>query len=168
MRWPAGFSGGKVCQSQTQSHGFGRRAFCRTVFELGRALPVAPPFRQRAPIASSFVPDVLLPRFARIIPVSSFSPYNWLRTILQLPGGAVCDSFMLRLPKIRLLLALATLLATLMPAWLVAQDDPNDLPLGDVARTLRKKTPLSQDVIDDDNLTKVMEQAESRHATARR
>jgi hypothetical protein len=51
----------------------------------------------------------------------------------------------------------------LMP-FLVAQDDPNDTPLGDVARTLRKKTPAAQDVIDDDNLTKVMQEAESRQA----
>jgi hypothetical protein len=71
---------------------------------------------------------------------------------------------MLRLPKIRLLLVLPALLAALIPAGLVAQDDPNDTPLGDLARTLRKKTPPSQDVIDDDNLTKVMEQAESHHA----
>lgn len=70
---------------------------------------------------------------------------------------------MLWLSKIRLL-TLAALLAALMPALVSAQDDPNDTPLGDVARTLRKKTPPSQDVIDDDNLTKVMEQAESRHA----
>ena len=59
---------------------------------------------------------------------------------------------------------LPVLVAALMPARLAAQDDPNDLPLGDVARTLRKKTPPSQQVIDDDNLAKVMEQAESRHA----
>ena len=69
-----------------------------------------------------------------------------------------------RLTKIRLLLMLPALLAASMPASLSAQDDPNDTPLGDVARTLRKKTPPSQDVIDDDNLTTVMEQAESRHA----
>ncbi len=60
------------------------------------------------------------------------------------------------------------LLAALIPVRLAAQDDPNgdpnDTPLGDVARTLRKKTPSSQSVIDDDNLTKVMEQAESRHS----
>lgn len=54
-------------------------------------------------------------------------------------------------------------LAALMPALLSAQDDLNDLPLGDVARTLRKKTPPSQDVIDDDNLPALMEQAENRH-----
>ena len=66
-------------------------------------------------------------------------------------------------------LILLLLLVVLLPAWLAAQDAPTeypeDAPLGDVARTLRKKTPASQDVIDDDNLTKVMQQAESRHAT---
>ena len=71
---------------------------------------------------------------------------------------------MLRLPKKRLIPALFVLLAALMPVLLLAQDDPNDTPLGDVARTLRKKTPPAQDVIDDDNLSHVMEQAESRHA----
>jgi hypothetical protein len=71
---------------------------------------------------------------------------------------------MLQVSKIRLLLVLVALLAALMPALLTAQDDPNDAPLGDVARTLRKKSPPSQDVIDDDNFTKVMEQAESHHA----
>jgi hypothetical protein len=71
---------------------------------------------------------------------------------------------MLRLPKKRLIPALFALLAALMPALLRAQDDPNDAPLGDVARTLRKKAPPTQDVIDDDNLSHVMQQAESRHA----
>ena len=51
----------------------------------------------------------------------------------------------------------------MMPIGVAAQDDPNDAPLGDVARTLRKKSPPAQNVIDDDNLSKVMEQAESRH-----
>jgi len=73
-----------------------------------------------------------------------------------------------RLRTTRLILFLPILLAVLLPAWLAAQDAPTeypeDAPLGDVARTLRKKTPPSQDVIDDDNLTKVMQQAESRHA----
>lgn len=68
----------------------------------------------------------------------------------------------------RIVVALPVLLAALIPAWLAAQDDPsadpNDAPLGDVARSLRKKTPPSQAVIDDDNLTKVMDQAESRHS----
>ena len=73
------------------------------------------------------------------------------------------------MPRLRTTrLVLFLLLAVLLPTWLAAQDAPNeypeDAPLGDVARTLRKKTPPSQDVIDDDNLTKVMAQAESRHA----
>ncbi len=50
------------------------------------------------------------------------------------------------LRKTRLILALPMLLAALIPVLLAAQDDPNgdpnDTPLGDVARTLRKKTPL--------------------------
>ncbi len=57
-------------------------------------------------------------------------------------------------------LILAGLLATLTlltPSWLAAQDDPTeyptDAPLGDVARTLRKKTPSYQNVIDEDNLS---------------
>src|SRR6266567_2342662 len=71
---------------------------------------------------------------------------------------------MLRLSKIRLHLGMVlTLLVALIPACLVAQNDPNDTPLGDVARTLRKKAPPSQNVIDDDNLSTVMDQAESRH-----
>lgn len=74
---------------------------------------------------------------------------------------------MLRLRTMRLLLALPALLTALLPVRLAAQEDPNadpnDAPLGDVARNLRKKSPPSQAVIDDDNLSKVMEQAESRH-----
>src|ERR1022692_2904175 len=69
-----------------------------------------------------------------------------------------------RLRTMRLIFVLPALLVVLAPVWLAAQDDPNDLPLGDVARTLRKKTPLSQNVIDDDNLPKMMAEAESRHA----
>ena len=73
------------------------------------------------------------------------------------------------LRKTRLILGLPMLLAVLIPVRLAAQDDqtgdPNDTPLGDVSRTLRKKTPSSQSVIDDDNLTRVMDQAESRHAS---
>jgi hypothetical protein len=61
----------------------------------------------------------------------------------------------------RCLLMLAIVSTALAPARLVAQDDPNDTPLGDVARNLRKKTP-AQPVIDDDNLTQVMQQADSR------
>ncbi len=57
---------------------------------------------------------------------------------------------------------LLVILAVLLPTVLCAQDDPNDQPLGDVARSLRKKNPATSAVIDDDNLSNVMEQAENR------
>jgi hypothetical protein len=70
--------------------------------------------------------------------------------------------------KIRLVVVLPLLLTAALSTRLAAQDDPNsdpnDAPLGDVARSLRKKNPPSQGVIDDDNLTRVMERAENRHA----
>jgi len=60
------------------------------------------------------------------------------------------------------------LLAVLLPVLAQTQDavpsDSNDVPLGDVARNLRKKTPTSQAVIDDDNVERVLERAESQHA----
>jgi len=68
---------------------------------------------------------------------------------------------MLRHHKIRLALAL---LVAMLSTCALAQDDPNEAPLGDVARSLRKKTPPSQGVIDDDNFSQIMNQAESRHA----
>lgn len=50
-------------------------------------------------------------------------------------------------------------------AQLCAQDDGNDVSLGDLARSLRKKpVSPSETVIDNDNLPKVMESAESRRA----
>jgi hypothetical protein len=70
-----------------------------------------------------------------------------------------------RFSEIRLLLSLAALMA-LLPARSIAQDDPNETPLGDIARSLRNKTAQktapTQKVIDDDNLPQVMEQGESR------
>jgi hypothetical protein len=76
----------------------------------------------------------------------------------------------LRISKIRLGVTLLAGLAVLLPIVLwpvsaVAQDDPNDTPLGDVARNLRKKTPGLQDVIDNDNLSQVMDQVETKHAS---
>ncbi len=43
----------------------------------------------------------------------------------------------------------------------LAQDDPNDMPLGDVARNLRRTSPPAKPVVDDDNLPQVIERAES-------
>jgi hypothetical protein len=61
------------------------------------------------------------------------------------------------------LLVSAILLLALLPR-VCAQDDPEDAPLGDVARSLHKNTASSETVIDNDNFSKVMDDAESRHA----
>jgi hypothetical protein len=57
-------------------------------------------------------------------------------------------------------------LSLLAPAVVAAQDqDDNDAPLGDVARNLRKQAPLSQqEIIDNDNLSKVMDDVDSHRA----
>lgn len=52
-----------------------------------------------------------------------------------------------------------------LPAFLNAQEDGDDKPLGDVARSLRKK-PSAQEVIDNDNLSTVMDQVESRRVAS--
>ena len=69
---------------------------------------------------------------------------------------------MFRLSGIRLFLMIV-LLAPLGAIRATAQDDPDQVPLGDVARNLRKKTPPAKPVIDDDNLPQVMQQADSHH-----
>jgi hypothetical protein len=68
---------------------------------------------------------------------------------------------MLRIWKIRNLFVLAALGVLLAAARVAAQEDANDMPLGDVARTLRKKPP-NHAVIDDDNLPEVMQQADGQ------
>lgn len=65
--------------------------------------------------------------------------------------------------KFRIAFVLTVLLPMLMTTLALAQDDPNDVPLGDVARSMRKKAP-TKGVIDDDNLSDVMRQAETRQA----
>jgi hypothetical protein len=76
---------------------------------------------------------------------------------------------MLWLSTTRLQFLLPVLLAAFLAFYGVtpslAQDDPNETPLGDVARNLRKKSPAPGQVIDDDNISTVMEQAESRRAS---
>ncbi len=55
----------------------------------------------------------------------------------------------------------------LLSAWplcLSAQDDPDDIPLGDVARSLRNKTAAPENIIDNDNLSKVMDDADTRRS----
>jgi hypothetical protein len=51
-----------------------------------------------------------------------------------------------------------------LPTWASAQEDAGDTPLGDVARSFRKKTASSETVIDNDNFSKAMDDAESRRA----
>jgi hypothetical protein len=50
------------------------------------------------------------------------------------------------------------------PQFISAQDDPGDAPLGDVARSFRKKPAPAEAVVDNDNLSKVVDDAESRRA----
>jgi len=66
-------------------------------------------------------------------------------------------------PHIKLLLISGILLLTLSPC-VFAQDDPGETPLGDVARSFRKKPTSPETVIDNDNLSKVVDDAESHHA----
>ena len=70
----------------------------------------------------------------------------------------------MKLQKVFTVLALLAALA--LPLSLAAQDN-NDTPLGDIARALRKSKEKPVDpavVIDNDNMKKVMEQAEAQHA----
>jgi hypothetical protein len=64
--------------------------------------------------------------------------------------------------KLTLLVLGMALLA--LPPWVSAQEDPGDTPLGDVARSFRKKTASSEAIIDNDNFSKAMDDAESRRA----
>lgn len=50
-----------------------------------------------------------------------------------------------------------------LPLLSFAQDGTAEVPLGDVARNLRKKPP-AEEVIDNDNIGKALEQAQSRRA----
>jgi hypothetical protein len=69
-------------------------------------------------------------------------------------------------PRTALALMLAIFsIAILRPATAGAQDDPNDQPLGDVARNLRQNKPSSQQVIDNDNMDKVMDEVQSHRLT---
>jgi hypothetical protein len=66
-----------------------------------------------------------------------------------------------------MLAGLAVALTLLTPAVIAAQElDDGDTPLGDVARNLRKQSPPSQqEIIDNDNLTKVMDDVDSHRAS---
>jgi hypothetical protein len=66
--------------------------------------------------------------------------------------------------RLKLALLVSGMLLLALPSCVCAQDDPNDTPLGDVARSLRKKTASSETIIDNDNFAKEMDDAESRRA----
>ncbi len=70
-------------------------------------------------------------------------------------------------PKLTLLISailfIASCLASAPRLW--AQDDSGDIPLGDVARSFRKKSPPPESVVDNDNLSHVVDDAESRRAS---
>ena len=67
--------------------------------------------------------------------------------------------------RLKLALLVSAMLLFALPSCLTAQD-AGDAPLGDVARTFRKKPAASEVVvvIDNDNLSKVVDDAESRRA----
>jgi len=65
--------------------------------------------------------------------------------------------------RLKLALLASAMLLFALPSCLTAQD-AGDAPLGDVARSFRKKPAASEVVIDNDNLSKVVDDAESRRA----
>jgi hypothetical protein len=75
----------------------------------------------------------------------------------------------LKSSRVRLSLLVWGLLLLFVPLlclsqFISAQDDPGDVPLGDVARSFRKKPAPAEAVVDNDNLSKVVDDAESRRA----
>jgi hypothetical protein len=62
-----------------------------------------------------------------------------------------------------LALLVSGVLLLALPPCIAAQDN-DETPLGDVARSFRKKTASSETVVDNDNLSKVVDDAESRRA----
>jgi hypothetical protein len=67
--------------------------------------------------------------------------------------------------RLTIVLLAAGMFLLALPPCVRAQDDPNDAPLGDVARTFRKKIASPEVVIDNDNFSKVVDDAETRRAT---
>ncbi|MFZ0759034.1 MAG: hypothetical protein WAM69_03710 [Candidatus Sulfotelmatobacter sp.] len=70
----------------------------------------------------------------------------------------------LTLNRLKLALLVSGLLMLALPPCIHAQEDMGDIPLGDVARSLRKKADAPEMVIDNDNLSKAIAEAESRRA----
>ncbi len=65
--------------------------------------------------------------------------------------------------RLKFALLFSGILLLALPPRVTAQD-ADDTPLGDVARSFRKPAPSSEIVVDNDNLTKVVDDAESRRA----
>lgn len=65
--------------------------------------------------------------------------------------------------RLTLALLVSAVILLAVPLCLTAQD-AGETPLGDVARTFRKKPASSDVVVDNDNLSKVVDDAESRRA----
>ena len=63
--------------------------------------------------------------------------------------------------RFTLALLLSTMIVLALPRA-SAQEDPDDVPLGDVARSLRKNPAPPETVIDNDNFWQVVDDAESR------
>jgi hypothetical protein len=66
--------------------------------------------------------------------------------------------------RLKLALLVSGMLLLALPQCVCAQEDLSDTPLGDVARSFRKKTASPDTIIDNDNLTKELDDAESRRA----
>jgi hypothetical protein len=74
--------------------------------------------------------------------------------------------------RLKLALLFFGILLLALPPWASAQEDPGDIPLGDVARSFRKNAAppeaapqtVPRTVIDNDNFGQVMDEAESRRA----
>jgi hypothetical protein len=64
----------------------------------------------------------------------------------------------------KLVLLFLGMILILSSPYVHAQEEDGDTPLGDVARSFRKKSPPSDAVIDNDNLSKVVDDAASRRA----
>jgi hypothetical protein len=67
--------------------------------------------------------------------------------------------------RLKLVLLVTGMLLLASPPCVSAQEDVGDTALGDVARSFRKNTASSETVIDNDNLSKVVDDAESRRAS---
>ena len=69
---------------------------------------------------------------------------------------------MVRFSRARVLLAAVAFTVLASSAHIVAQDNSGDVPLGDVARNLRKKNTDAKPVIDDDNLPQAIERVNNK------